>query len=80
MKAFGAAPVRRRSTSTGSSTVVAQNTTAMTARTAAQMSATDCQPQASKTKGATNFVTAAPTLPTPKIPSAVPWRDGAEKA
>ena len=26
------------------------------------------------TKGATNFVTAAPTLPAPKMPKAVPWR------
>ena len=24
-------------------------------------------------KGATNLVTAAPTLPAPKMPSAVPW-------
>jgi hypothetical protein len=57
---------------TGSSSVANQKTIAMTASAAAQISATLCQPQASSTKGARSFVTAAPTLPTPKIPSAVP--------
>ena len=57
---------------TGSSSVVNQKMAAMTASAAAQISATLCQPQASSTKGATNLVTAAPTLPTPKMPSAVP--------
>jgi hypothetical protein len=44
----------------------------MTASTLAQTCATVCQPKASITKGAANLVTAAPTLPAPKIPSAVP--------
>ena len=42
--------------------------------TIAQTRATVVQPKATITKGATNLVTAAPTLPAPKMPSAVPWR------
>jgi hypothetical protein len=36
------------------------------------MSATLFQPQATMMNGARNLVTAAPTLPAPKMPSAVP--------
>ena len=39
---------------------------------AAQTFATPCQPKPTITKGATNLVTAAPMLPAPKMPSAVP--------
>jgi hypothetical protein len=45
---------------------------AITTSAAAQIWATACQPKATMTNGALNFVTAAPTLPTPKMPSAVP--------
>ena len=64
----------RRATDSGSSEAANQNTTAITASTAAQIWATASQPQATITSGAMNFVTAAPTLPAPKIPSAVPCR------
>jgi hypothetical protein len=48
--------------------------TAVTASTTAQICATACQPIATMTHGATNLVTAAPTLPMPKKPSAEPCR------
>ena len=47
--------MRRRSATTGSSLVVNQNTTAMMARPAAQISATPFQPSAIITKGAQEF-------------------------
>jgi hypothetical protein len=46
----------------------------MTSRPSAQSCATASQPNATITIGARNFVTAAPTLPAPKTPSAVPCR------
>ena len=57
---------------TGSSAVVSQNTAAITNSAMAQTLATVVHPNATMTKGAVNFVTAAPTLPTPNTPSAVP--------
>jgi len=45
---------------------------AMTSSAAAHTCATTCQPNATMTNGARNFVTAAPTLPMPKMPNAVP--------
>ena len=67
-------PVARRRTSSGSSTVTRNETMAMPARARAQYRATASQPKASITNGAANLVTAAPILPAPKMPSAVPWR------
>ncbi len=48
----------------------------MTIIAAAQISATACQPKATMTIGAKNFVTAEPTLPAPKMPSATPCFSG----
>ncbi len=44
----------------------------MTSSPTAQSCATIFHPKATMITGARNFVTAAPTLPAPKIPSAVP--------
>ena len=53
--------------------------TAETARPIAQTSATPRQPIATITIGAWNFVTAAPTFPAPKMPSARPCRSCGKK-
>jgi len=68
----GFAPCLRRASVTGSSRVPNQNTIPIRRMTAAQTSATAFQPKATMMKGATNLVTAAPTLPAPKMPSATP--------
>ena len=65
-------PLALRAFSSGSSSVVNQKITAVTTSAMAQTWATICQPNATRTNGAVNLVTAAPTLPAPKIPRAVP--------
>ena len=69
----GGAPSALRLAKVGSSLAKTKKMTAMTTSAAAQICATASQPQATMTKGARNFVTAAPTLPMPQMPSAVPW-------
>jgi hypothetical protein len=54
--------------------------TPMAASTAAYTSAAPRQPRASSRKGAAKLVMPAPTLPAPKMPSAVPWRPGSNQA
>ena len=53
-----------------------QKATAVTSSASAQSLATACQPKATSTTGASSFVTADPTLPAPKMPSAVPCFSG----
>jgi hypothetical protein len=68
---------RRRASWSGSSRVRTRKAIAMTRSATAQTLATASQPKATMTNGARNFVTAAPTLPEPKTPSASPcWLGG----
>ena len=56
--------------------MVNQKITAVTTSATAQTCATIGQPNATMTVGAASLVTAAPILPAPKMPSAVPCFSG----
>ena len=52
------------------------NISSWTSKNYVPASALACQPKATRTSGAKNLVTAEPTLPAPKMPSAVPCFSG----
>ena len=64
--------MRLRSACFGSGKVKNQNTTAITSIAIEYTCGTARQPNATRISGATRLVTAAPALPAPKMPIAVP--------
>ena len=58
----------------GSLWLNSQNSTSVPSMMDAYTWGTACQPKATRITGATNLLTAAPELPAPYTPMAMPWR------